>query len=118
MNNRHAISNKNWDLISPLLPKSGGKGRPGGDLRLFINAIIWIAKTGSPWRDLPEYFGKWNIIYQRFSYWSSKNYFEQIYLALQKPDLEEIMIDSTTVKCHQSCAGAEKKTILNLLASL
>lgn len=80
--------------------------------------MLWIAKTGSPWRDLPEKFGKWNIIYQRFSCWSDKNYFFSIFQALQEPDLEEVMIDSTVVKLHQSATGSQKKMVLKLLADL
>lgn len=115
---RHEITNEQWAKISPLLPNQNKNGRPGGDVRTFLNAIIWIAKTGSPWRDLPERFGKWIIIYQRFSYWCDKNYFYDIFKALQEPDLEEIMIDSTVVKAHQSASGAQKKTVLNLWENL
>ena len=115
---RHELTDIQWNSIIPFLPQSGGKGRPGGDVRLFINAIVWIAKTGSPWRDLPERFGKWNLIYQRFSYWSDKNYFFNIFQQLQSPDLEEIMIDSTCIKVHQAATGCQKKMVLNLWVNL
>lgn len=114
---RHEITDSQWLIVEPLLPKRNG--RPGGNVRVFVNAVLWIAKTGSPWRDLPERFGKWNDIYQRYAYWCHKNYFKAIFDALIQPDLEEVMIDSTVVKCHQSSAGAAaKKKVLNQLADL
>ena len=113
---RHEITDAQWSKILPFIPPR--KGRPGGDVRIFINAIVWIAKTGSPWRDLPEKFGHWIIVYQRFSYWCDKNHWFNIFQALQEPDMEEIMIDSTVIKLHQSATGCEKKMVLNTLASL
>ena len=115
---RHEITDEQWVRIYPLLPSNKRPGRPGGDLRVFLNAVVWISKTGSPWRDLPERFGKWNIIYQRFSAWCDKNYFYNIFKSLQEPDLEEVMIDSTCVKVHQSATGAQKKTVCSLLEKL
>lgn len=113
---RHEITDSQWSRILPFIPAP--KGRHGGDIRLFLNAVLWIAKTGSPWRDLPDKFGNWSIIYQRFSAWSDKNNFFSIFQALQEPDLEEVMIDSTVVKLHQSATGGQKKMVLKLLADL
>lgn len=113
---RHEITDVQWLKIEPLLPKRNG--RPGGDVRTFLNAVMWVAKTGSPWRDLPERLGSWNDVYQRYSYWCNKNYFQSIFDALIEPDLEEVMVDSTVVKCHQSSAGAIKKKVLKQLANL
>ena len=113
---RHAFSDEKWAFVEPHIPAR--KGRPGGDVRLFFDAILWIGTTGSPWRDLPNYFGNWNHVYQRFAYWCKKSHFEAIFIALQQPDLEEIMIDSTFCKAHQASSGAEKKTVPSRLASL
>src|SRR5260370_37020004 len=67
---RHEISDERWNAIEHLLP--GQEGDPGAtakDNRLFVNAVLWIAKTGAPWRDLPERFGKGSSCFQRFNRW-------------------------------------------------
>ena len=92
--------------------------RPGRDDRLFIDAVLWIAKTGSPWRDLPAHLGAWAQVYQRFARWSERGHFSALFLALQEPDHEQLMVDSTSCKAHQASAGAQKKRDLKRLASL
>ena len=113
---RHSFSDEKWALVEPHIPAR--KGRPGGDVRTFLDAILWIGATGSPWRDLPVFFGNWNHVYQRFAYWCDKGHFEAIFNALKKPDMEEIMIDSTSCKAHQASSGAQKKEGPSRLASL
>jgi transposase len=66
---RHEISDKIWTVIEPLIAKQG----KAHDNRLFINAVVYQAKTGIQWRDLPERFGKWNSVYQRFHYGKGKS---------------------------------------------
>jgi Putative transposase of IS4/5 family (DUF4096) len=66
-------------------------------------------KTGAPWRDLPEWFGLWGSVWKRFDRWSKKGVWERIFEALQDPDLEWLIIDSTVVRAHQHAAGAEKR---------
>ena len=66
----------------------------GGCQRTFFNALLWMARTGSPWRDLPEHLGRWNIVYQRYAYWCTKGHFQRLFDAMQQPDLEEVMLDS------------------------
>jgi len=62
-----------WERIAPLLAgKRGECGQSGADHRLFVEALLWIAPAGAPWRDLPEAFGPWNSIYQRFSRWQKR----------------------------------------------
>jgi transposase len=105
---RHEISDDHWDAIKDLLP--GQEGDPGAtakDNRLFINAVFWIAKTGAPWRDLPERFGKWNSIFQRFNRWCKAGVFQTIMTKLQDADLEVLLLDSTTIRAHQHAAGAK-----------
>lgn len=105
---RHEIKDEDWDRIRDLLP--GQAGQPGvtaKDNRLFVNAVLWIAKTGAPWRDLPERFGPWNSVFQRFNRWAKKGVWEQVFLALQDPDLEWLFFDSTVVRAHQHAAGAK-----------
>jgi len=113
---RHALSDIQWTRVQRVLPAP--KWRRGNDDRKFIEAVLWIAKTGAPWRDLPERFGGWAPVYQRFARWSHAGYFELVFNALGSPGLEEIKIDSTHCKAHQSSAGAQKKGALSLLASL
>lgn len=107
---RHELTDTQWSKLEALLPP-GRPGRPGGDVRRFLNGVLWISKTGSPWRDLPEAYGSWIIVYQRFSYWSKSQRFEALFKALQEPDLEWLTLDSTSVKAHQASAGAKKNMV-------
>ncbi len=68
-------------------------------------APLWIAKTGAPWRDLPERFGPWNSVWKRFDRWAKKGVWKRVFQALQDPDLEWVIIDSTVVRAHQHAAG-------------
>ncbi|MBH2044139.1 MAG: IS5 family transposase, partial [Comamonadaceae bacterium] len=76
--------------------------------RAFFEALLWIARTGSPWRDLPERLGRWNVVCQRYAYWCKKGHFERLFQGVQQPDMEEVMVDSTCCRAHQSSAGAMK----------
>ena len=106
---RYEISDDNWERIRDLLPgKAGDPGRTAADNRLFINAVLWIARTGAPWPDLPERFGKYNTVFQRFNRWSKTGVWQRVFEALQDPDLEWLMLDSTMVRAHQHAAGQKK----------
>jgi len=77
------LSDEQWERVSPLLSgKIGDPGRSGADNRRFLEAILWIARTGSPWRDLPESYGNWNSVFQRFRRWAKKNVFDRIFQQL------------------------------------
>jgi transposase len=105
---RHAISDEQWEVIRDLLPgKEGDAGATAKDNRLFVDAIRWIAKTGAPWRDLPERFGKWNSVFQRFNRWCKTGVFQTIVDKLQDPDLGALLLDSTIIRAHQHAAGAK-----------
>lgn len=69
------------------------------------NAVLWIARSDVPWRDLPERYGNWNSVFQRFNRWAKKGRWEEVFAALQEPDLEWLMLDSTMVRAHQHAAG-------------
>ena len=73
---------------------------------MFVNAVMWIAKTGAPWRDLPERFGNWNSVFQRFNRWCKSGVFQSIMEKLQDPDLGVLLLDSTIIRAHQHAAGA------------
>ena len=105
------LSDDQYERIGPLLPgESTAPGRTAADNRLFVEAVLWIARTGSPWRDLPPDFGAWNSVYQRFARWSRAQIWHAVFAELAgDADLEEIFIDSTIVRAHQHAAGAVKK---------
>ena len=106
---RHEISDDAYRRIAPLLSgKPGDPGRNARDNRAFLSAVLWIARTGAPWRDLPERFGKYDTVYQRFNRWAKKGRWQVIFEALQEPDLEWLMLDSSVIRAHQSAAGQKK----------
>jgi transposase len=109
---RRNLRNDQWERIEPLLPgKAGDRGRTAKDNRLFVDAVLWIARAGAPWRDLPEAFGPWNSVYKRFSRWSNAGVWHRVFAELaQDADFEEVFLDSTIVRAHQHAAGAPKKT--------
>ena len=109
MRRRYELSDSEWERIKDLLPgKQSDVGRTAEDNRTFLNAVFWIARCGAPWRDLPERYGNWNSVYQRFNRWSKKGVWERIFEELQEPDLDWVMIDSTSIRAHQHAAGQKK----------
>jgi len=107
---RHEIADEHWERIEGFLPgRSGDPGVTASDNRLFVNAVLWIAKTGAPWRDLPECFGNWNSVWRRFDRWSAKGVWLRVFEELKDPDLEWLILDSTVIRAHQHAAGAVKK---------
>ena len=109
---RMMLSDAQWDRIEPLLlGKAGDPGRSGTDNRLFLEAVLWLVRTGVPWRDLPEAFGRWNTVFRRFRRWACKGVFESIFTALSgDPDFEYALVDGTIVRVHQHGAGAKGGT--------
>src|ERR1700737_4102232 len=106
---RHEISDADWNRIKHLLP--GQPGQHGGvanDNRQFINAVLWIARTGSPWRDLPERLGNWNSQWRRFDRWAKHARFAAIAATLRDPDLDVLILDSTVIRAHPCAAGSKK----------
>ena len=106
---RHAITDEHWERIEGLLPgQVGDPGVTAKDNRLFVDAVLWIGKTGSPWRDLPDRFGKWNSAWRRFDRWSAKGVWLRVFEERKDPDLEWLILDSTVIRAHQHAAGAVK----------
>lgn len=106
----YAIPDERWERIAPLLPgKPSDPERTARDNRLFLDAVLWIARTGAPWPALPDRFGKHNSVFQRFNRWSKNGVWVRIFDSLQEPDLEWLLLDSTTVRAHQHAAGARKR---------
>ena len=107
---RHAISDEHRERIKDLLPgRAGDPGVTAKDNRLFVDAVLRIARTGAPWRDLPARFGPWGSVWKRSDRWSAKGVWKRVFEALQDPDPEWIILDSTVVRAHQHAAGAEKR---------
>ena len=106
---RRELTDLDWQRINGLLPgKEGDKGRHGEDNRLCIDAVLWIARAGAPWRDLPPQFGKWGSVWKRFRRWAEKGVFERVFQALSgDPDFEYGLIDGTIVKVHRHGTGAK-----------
>jgi transposase len=105
---RHDISDQVWELLAPHLPgRAGAWGGNARDNRLFIDAVLWILRTGAPWRDLPPDYGNWNNTHRRFCRWRDKGIWESLLeRVIDKPDFEWLMIDATHVKVHPHAAGA------------
>lgn len=110
---RKLLRDDQWKRIAPLLPgQAGQRGRAAADNRLFVEAVLWVARTGSPWRDLPEHFGRWNSVYQRFARWSKAGRWQSLFAALSEDArFKRVFIDSTIVRAHQHAAGAKKKPV-------
>ena len=113
---RLLLRDDQWQRIEPLTcGKSTDRGRSGANNRLFVEAVLWVARTGSPWRE----FGHWNCVFRRFSRWSDKGIWQTIFATLaQDADFEEVFLDSTIVRAHQHAAGAPKKRANRALAVL
>jgi putative transposase len=107
---RRELKDAQWARIEQLCPgKPGDRGRHGADNRLFVDGVLWIARTGSPWRDLPGEFGEWNSVFKRFRRWAKSGVWERIFSALREdPDLEYLILDATIVRAHQHAAGAKR----------
>jgi transposase len=105
---RHALTDKQWERLQELLPER----RPGpisklGD-RLFIDAVLYRARTGCPWRDLPEHFGPWKTVYNRFYNWADRGVWARVFNELQL-DVDETgsIVDASVVRAHQDASGGK-----------
>src|SRR3954471_19273115 len=106
---RFSLTDAQWEKMQPFgLGKSTDPGRTGGDARLFVEAVLWIARTGSPWRDLPVSFGNWNTVFKRFRDWVKADVFKRMLDAVSvEPDMEYAMVDATIVRVHRHGQGAK-----------
>jgi len=106
---RFVLSDAQWAKIEPhCLGKVGDPGRSGTDNRLFVEAVLWIVRTGSPWRDIPASFGNWSSIYTRFRDWVRADVFKRLFEACSdEPDMEYAMVNATIVKVHRHGQGAK-----------
>lgn len=113
---RLMLTDEHWDLLQPLVQEARvnkGGSRPTLPDRLFFEALLYLARTGVPWRDLPGDFGQWSAIYMRFRRWLHSGSLERLFELLtanpQFGDLRRVLIDSTIVRAHQHAAGAPRR---------
>ena len=108
---RYGLRDDQWDRIKDFLPgREGHVGGTAADNRLFVEAVLYRYRAGIPWRDLPERFGDWQSVWQRFDRWAKSGVFDRIFKVLAEDrDNEYMMLDSTIVRAHQHSAGARKK---------
>ena len=108
---RHALSDKEWEKLEPLLDASRPGPKPKIGDREFINAVLYRAKTGIPWRDLPVRFGPWKSVFNRFNRWSKAGVWEVMFAALSveldEEDEEGSIVDATIVRAHLDAAGGK-----------
>jgi len=106
---RGELSDEQCSRVEPLLAGAKGKGgRPADDERRTVNGILWRLRTGSPWRDMPERYGRWNSVYQTFNRWSKQGVWQRVFKELRREaDNEANMVDSSVVRAHQHAAGAK-----------
>ena len=116
---RCQLTDEQFALLEPLLPAEdhGGKrGRPFLSHRTVLEGILWIHRTGAPWRDLPKDYGKWSTVYERFRRWRNQGLFPRVLAALEasgrqadKIDFEFGAVDGSSIRAHRCAAGARKK---------
>lgn len=113
---RDLLRDDQWERVANMLPgKAADPGRTAADNRAFVEAVLWMLRTGAPWRDLPKGFGPWNSVYQRFKRWSARGVWHKVFSELGKDgDFEELYLDGTVVRAHQHASGAQKKTVPKL----
>jgi putative transposase len=106
---RHELTDEQWTAIESHVPgKKNDPGRTARDNRLFVNAVFWIARTGAPWRDLPERFGPWGTVYKRFSRWCKRGVWGRVLEAVgEDREVSNLLLDSTIIRAHQHAAGAK-----------
>ena len=103
---RYELSDAQWKRIEALLPgKAGDRGVTAKDNRAFVNAVLWVLRSGARWSDLPERYGKWKSVHKRFTRWAEGGVWERVFNSLVKaPDNDYLMLDSTIVRAHQQAA--------------
>jgi transposase len=117
--NRGDLTNAQWERLQHLLPPQKPKtGRPAVDHRRIFNGMLWILRTGAPWRDLPERYGPWRTVASRFYRWQHAGVLQRLFDTLKQQadtagqlDWQLHFIDSTIIRAHQHAAGAKKGTL-------
>ncbi len=117
---RHALSDDQWAALQDLhlFPANGRPGRPWKNHRHIIDGILWILHTGSPWRDLPDFFGPWKTVHGRFNRWRKNGLWDALFSALQGRaqalgllDWEMFCIDGSVVRASRAAAGRRRPRV-------
>ena len=102
---RYELSDAQWERIKDMIPRAK-TGRPPKDDRLMLNAMLWLARSGAAWEDIPEHYGPHQSVYSRFCKWRDDGTLLRIFQALNADaDYENLCIDSTSIKAHPQSAG-------------
>src|ERR1700726_4180322 len=107
------LTNEQWAHVEPLLPSASHKGgRPAKPHRPMGEAMLWVLRTGAPWRDLPSTYGPWQSVYTRFSRWSESGVLARLFAALSRErDDEGYHVDATIVRAHQDASGGAREGV-------
>jgi transposase len=115
---RHRLTDQEWDTIKDVFPPPARTGRPPRDRREILDAILWVLRTGAPWRDLPEGFGPWATAWDLFDKWNADGTLDRILSRLrsERIDAGEVdgelwCVDGTSVRAARCAAGGGKKGI-------
>jgi transposase len=115
---RHQLTDDEWELIQDVFPTPARTGRPPRDRRPIVDGILWILRTGAPWRDVPEEFGPWGTVWDLFDKWNDDGTLDQILARLRAAHIdtgeidEELWcIDGTVIRAARCGAGGGKKGI-------
>lgn len=113
---RHELTDEQWECIEHLFPEAATTGRPPAEPREVFHGILWILRTGAPWRDLPEEFGPWQTVYHHFNQWRKNGLLATLVAELQielgsRQGLDHHLwcIDGTIVRAARCAAGGGKK---------
>ena len=111
---RYELTDEEREKIKDLLPPEVTGKRGIKDNRTMFNAMVWLARSGAAWRDLPESYGPWQTVYSRFRKLLDDGILDNIFRVLSlEAELSELIVDSTIIKAHQHSAGAKKGLITN-----
>jgi transposase len=112
---RYELTDAQFALLEPYLPPTGAVGRPWSDHRRVLNGLFWKLRTGAPWRDIPERYGPWQTIYDRFVWWRRNGTWNRLLVALQATldahgqiDWTQWNIDGTNIRASRAAAGARR----------
>jgi transposase len=114
---RHELTDDQFRLLEPYLPRSGSEGgHPWAEHRRILNGLFWKLRTGAQWRDIPERYGPWSTIYDRYRRWCQEGRFACMLVALRQSldergslDWEQWWVDSTSIRASRAATGARKK---------
>jgi transposase len=112
---RFDLSDEEWALLAPVLPGGDGSprvGRPAREDRRVLDGIFYILRTGAPWRDLPERYGPYTSVYNRFNRWAKAGVWIRVFEVLARGSPNSLrLIDSSIIRAHQHSAGAKKGAV-------